>query len=305
MKIQKNPYLKTLLIYFLNSPKNSTPITFGFLNIFFHFDSFIFSGNFIDLKILFKISANQMNTHFPITQAINADASFIIDSLNTRSQELRKTVASQSLFKRISLIAFKILGLAAGIVVLASLPVTAMTFAARPLTIGMISLGLAATCLALCMLLDIRSPGETIVKDHWKELFDALHKGQGAEIINTCKKLAKQKEHRQNSFIRCLGPLSTTEIMPFFHKTCFVGHLLVSLDFLRQNNDAKANENAYLALSHFESSNLSEEARRFAKEVINSPREIRHLLETHCPKLDLHSLDYLFFLRRQPFSPEK
>jgi hypothetical protein len=240
-----------------------------------------------------------MNAHFPITEPINRDAEIITDALSARSQEIKKNIDSQTFLRKISLVALKIIGLASTIVTAASIPVAALTFTTTPLTIAAVAVSLAIACLALCILLDAKSPGESIVREHWKELFEALRKGDGTEIIQTCKELAKQKESRATAFAECLGKLSATEITPFFHKTCMVGHLLIAMTHLRNDEEEQVRSHTYIALSHYDSSGFSPEIERFAKSLVDSPKEIRRLIDTYCVGNDLHAMDYLLVLGRK------
>ncbi|HEV8051390.1 MAG TPA: hypothetical protein VGP47_02765 [Parachlamydiaceae bacterium] len=238
-----------------------------------------------------------MTAHFPVTQAIGRDANVIMIALNSRSEQLKFDIDTQSLIKKITMTGLKILGLLSSVAAVASIPVTALMFAATPLTIGATALLLAVSCLALYMLLDPRSPGELIIKDQWKAVFEALRKGNGREILDTCQELAKQKEKRLSVFTQCLGSLPPDETTPFFHKICLIAYLQIALEALRHNDKEAAKSNAHLALSHFGSSGFEPEIQKFVQEILDSPKNMRHLMDTHQAGEDLHALDYLIAIR--------
>lgn len=236
-----------------------------------------------------------MNTYFPITTALSHDAEIIIHSLNKRSEEI-KTIASQSLFRRLTIIAMQTLGLAAGLVTIACLPVAAIMFTATifPLKIAAISSFLAITGLALSILFNPTSPGESIIKNQWKALFAALRLGDGALIVQTCQQLATQKEQRRESFNHCLGPLSPDETTPFLHKACLVGYLLLALQHLDAGEREQANAKAALALSHFQGSALPEEVQNFIKRFIDAPQGMQPHLKMHQhSQYPIHALDHI------------
>lgn len=243
-----------------------------------------------------------MTVHFPVTEPISKDADIIMQALNARSEEIKSSIDHQSLFKKTTLIALKALGLTSGVVAVASIPVTAIVFAITPLTIGTIALCTAISCLALYMFLDPRSPGELIIKDQWRSVFEALRNGNGKQILETCQELAKQKEKRLASFNQCLGSLDSNETIPFFHKTCLVGYLQIALDHLKNNAEKEAKSNAHLALSHFGASGFSSEIEDFIKIITHSPKEMNLLIETHQAGEDLHALDYLIATHRENLS---
>lgn len=234
-----------------------------------------------------------MTAHFPVTEPIGQDANIIMIALNSRSEQLKIDIDSQSLIKKITMTGLKILGLAAGIVTAASIPVATLMFAATPLTIGATALAVAISCLAICMLLDLRSAGELIIKDQWKALFESLRKGNGREILETCQELAKQKEKRQSAFNQCLGTLPPEETTPFFHKVCLIAYLQIALESLRQDNKEAAKSNAHLALSHFGSSGFKDEIQDFVQKILDSPKSMCRLMEDCQAGEDLHALDHL------------
>lgn len=234
-----------------------------------------------------------MNTYFPITEPIGKDANVIINALNSRSTQLKSTIDSQSLSKRITMTALKAIGLASTVTAIASIPVTALLFSTVPLTIGAIALCLSISCFALYMLFEPKSPRELIIRDQWKSVFQSLRNGNGKEILNTCQELAKQKEKRLSSFSQCLGSLNPSETLPFFHKTCLVGYLQMAMEHLRNHEDEKALSNAHMALSHFGASGFSNEIKKFLEIIVDSPNHMRHLIDIHQAGNDLHALDYL------------
>jgi len=240
-----------------------------------------------------------MIAHFPVTEAIGKDADIIMNALNSRSEQMKSKIDSQSLFKKITIVALKALGLASGILAIASIPVTALMLATTPLTIGAIALCTAISCLALYVLLDPRSPGELIIKDQWKSVFEALRKGDGKQILETCQELAKQKEKRLASFSQCLGSLPPSETTPFFHKTCLIAYLQIAMEHLRNNEEEKAKSNAHMALSHFGASGFSNEIEKFVYIITESPKNMRALMDTHQAGEDLHALDYLISMKTQ------
>ena len=157
---------------------------------------------------------------------------------------------------------------------------------------------IAITCLGLGIFFDPRSPGESIVKDRWKDLFEALGKGTGQEIIEKCTLLTQQKEQRQGHYEKCLGELKPEDIAPFFHKTFMVAHLLVAMESLEKGDAEKVKSHAYTALSHYEMSNFAPELERFAKAIIDSPAEIRRMMDKYQIVSNIHSLDFLVSQRR-------
>lgn len=240
-----------------------------------------------------KNSINMMTTHFPITSAIGQDADTIMIALNSRSAQIKSNIDSQGIFKKITIMALKILGLISGITTASSIPVTVIVFTVTPLTIGAAALVTTITCLTIYMWLDPRSPGELIVKDQWKSLFEALRKGNGKQILDTCQELAKQKEKRASSFNQCLGAMPASETTSFFHKTCLVGYLQIAMEYLRNGDEEQAKSNAHMALSHFGASGFSQEIENFVSIITLSPRTIRELMEKCQAGKDLHALDYL------------
>lgn len=238
-----------------------------------------------------------MNSYFPITEPIGNDANVIINALNLRSTQLKSTIDSQSLVKRITMSALKIIGLASSVTAIASIPVTFILFSTTTLTLGAIALSLSISCLSLYILMEPKSPRELIIRDQWKTVFQALRKGNGNEILETCQELAKQKEKRLSSFSQCLGSLNPAETLPFFHKTCLVGYLQITLENLKNHEDEKALSNAHMALSHFGASGFSEEIKSFLEKIIDSPNSIRHLIDLHQAGSDLHALDYLVAMK--------
>lgn len=238
-----------------------------------------------------------MNVYFPITQALGNHADIIMKALNSRSEQMKLHLDAQSLFKKIAIIALKALGLASGVIAIASIPVTALMFTLTPLTIGGIALCNAVSCLAIHMLLDARSPGEQIIRDQWKAVFNALKKGKGKEIIETCQELAKQKEKRGSLFDQCLNSLPVSEVTPFFHKTCLIGYLQIALEHVRNGKETEAKSNAHMALSHFDASGFSGEIENFVRAITESPKQMHNLLHTHKVGEDLHALDYLISLK--------
>lgn len=240
-----------------------------------------------------------MTLHFPITAPIGNDADIIMFALNSRSEQIKSKIDSQGLFKKITFVALKAIGLSSGVLAAASIPVTIILFTTTPLTIGAIALCASITCLALYMILDVRSPGELIIRDQWKSVFEALRKGNGKQILDTCQELAKQKEKRASSFNQCLGSLSPNETTSFFHKTCLVGYLQIAMEHLRHGEDDKAKSNAHMALSHFGASGFSKEIENFVHGITDSPKTIYNLMESCQAGEDLHALDYLIAVKTQ------
>lgn len=240
-----------------------------------------------------------MNVYYPITQAIGHDADVIINSLNTRVEEIKRKLDKQSIIRKASVAALKVLGLAAGIVTVAALPVAAMTFTATPLMIAAASFALGVTCMALCILLDPRNAGESIVKDHWKALFEALRKGNGKQVIHAGRELIKQKDLRPSSYEQCLGQLHHDDLIPFFHKTSMIGYLLMALENLHQREEEKAKSNAHVALSHFDASGLPSEAELLANAITANPKEVHQLIVKNNVGRDIRALDYLITLKRK------
>lgn len=238
-----------------------------------------------------------MTAHFPLTEAIGRDANLIMVALNSRSEQLKIDIDSQSLLKKITMAGLKALGLASSITAIASIPIAPLMFAAIPITIGASALCLAISCLVIVMLFDLRSPGELIIKDQWKSLFESLRKGNGNEILKTCQELAKQKEKRPSLFNQCLGLLSPHETTPFFHKVCLVAYVQIALDALRADDEETAKSNAHLALSHSGSSGFQDEIQKFVQEIIDSPKNMRQLMDTCQAGEDLHALDSLIAMR--------
>lgn len=234
-----------------------------------------------------------MTSYFPITEPIGNDASIIINALNTRSKQLKSEIDSQSLLRKTSMVALKIIGLAATAAALACVPVTFFLFSTTSLTIGSLALSLSISCLALYMLFDLKSPRELIIRDQWKAVFESLRKGNGREILATCQELATQKEQRLSYFSQCLGFLNPNDTLPFFHKTCLVGYLQIALEHLKDREDEKALSNAHMALSHFGASGFPNQIKKFLDKIVDSPEQIRQLIDTHQTGNDLHALDHL------------
>lgn len=236
-----------------------------------------------------------MKTYFPITHAISRDAEIITHALDKRAEEI-KNINSQSLCRRLTILALQVIGLAAGLLTLACLPLAAIMFTitAFPLKVAGISLILALTCLGLGILLSPTTPGEIIIKNKWRGLFSSLRQGDGALIIQSCQELAIQKEQRRDSFNRCLGPLSPDETSPFFHKACLVGYLLLAIQHLRRGEKEQANSKAQSALSHFPGSEFPDEVRHFVKRFGEAPQSMMQDLTTfHSSQYPLHSLDQI------------
>lgn len=246
-----------------------------------------------NFKNLTNDKKNMTITNFPVTGAIGNDADIIINALNSRAEQIKSNTESQSILKKITIVASQIIGLAAGIVTVACLPASLFLFSVTPLTIAAISLVSCISFLALHILLDPRSPGELIVKDHWKHVFEALKEGDGKKIIQTCQDLFKQKDQRITSFKLCLGTLPPDDVDPFFHKTSLVGYLQLALEHLRNNEDDMAKSKAHLALSHFESSGFAPKVKLFATAITENPQEMKHYIESKEVGYDLHALDYL------------
>lgn len=240
-----------------------------------------------------------MNTHFPLTAAINRDAEMINQALDARVEEIKDLKASQGCMKNITMLALKALALAAGIATVAALPLAAITFTITPLTIAGACFTIAITCLAIGMFFDARSPGESIVKDQWKSLFNALRQESGTKIIETSQELAKQERFRASAFKSCLGSLQPSDVKPFFHKTCLVGYLMMALEHLSKNEFDKAQDKAKIALSYFEISGLHDEVNLFINAIYNYPSEMRQLIDIPAAGKGIPGLDYLIILKRQ------
>ena len=239
-----------------------------------------------------------MTAYFPITEPISHDAHSIMAALNSRSKQLKLEIDSQSIPKKITICAIKILTVTSGVLAIASMPVALIMFSAAPLTIGAISASAAICSLAFYMLLDPRSPGELILRDQWRSVFDSLRKGKGKEILETCQELARQKEKKSSSFALCLGSLPQNETTPFFHKTCLIGYLQIALEYLRNGEEEEAISHAHRALSHFGASGFSAEIKDFAQKIVESPKDVRHLMDALHIGEDLHALDYLIVMAR-------
>lgn len=231
--------------------------------------------------------------YFPITSAIGKDANTIISALSTRSEQIKCKADSYGIVTRVTIVALQTLGLAAGIVTAASFPAAAVLLTAAPLTIGAVGLVVSISALALHVLLYPRSPGELIVKDHWKRLFEALREGDGEKIIKACQVLFKQKDQRNGPFVQCLGTLPSEETNPFFHKACLVGYIQIALEHLRKNEDDLAKSKAHLALSHFDASGLPDKIKQFITSITENPKRMRYFIDGHNLGHDLHALDYL------------
>lgn len=240
-----------------------------------------------------------MTDYFPVTKPISNAAETIIVAMNSRSYQLKSSIDSQGLFKKITMMALKALGLAGGVIAVASPAVAALMFAVTPLIIGGITLVIAISCLALSVLMDPRSPAELRVKDLWSSLFEALRKGNGKKILEACKELSAQKEMRPLGFTQCLGTLSLEETAPFFHKTWLLGHLQVALEHLRNNDPIETRSSAHMALSHFDASGFSQEIKDFVQCIADSPVDMQEFMATHPVRSDLHGLDYLVVMKSQ------
>ena len=234
-----------------------------------------------------------MTALYPITDPINQDADDIISALKTRAEQIKITLDSQSLAKKISLASIKIFGLASAVTAAATVPVAALVTVTAPVMIGVTALISAVACLTLSIHFDARNPAEMILKDLWKAVFEALREGNGKKIIETAQELAKQKEKRKDAFHQCLGDMDPDFTTPFLHKTCFVGYLQMALDNVRNNEDDIAKSNAHLALSHFDSSAFSPDIERFAKSILETPQKIRAVMEACDAGNDIHALDYI------------
>lgn len=243
-----------------------------------------------------QIKTIMTTQHFPITGPLGNDADIIINALNSRSEQIKSNADSQGLIKKITIIAIQTIGLAAGIVAVASVPAAAFLLSVTPLTIGAAGLVATITALALHILLDPRSAGELIVKDYWKDLFEALKGGGGKEIIEACQELFKQKDMRKSSFKQCLGTLPPEDVDPFFHKSSLVGYLQIALKHLRNQEDDLARSKAHLALSHFDASGFPATVKNFAAAITENPKRVRLFIENNDAGHDLHALDY--FLAR-------
>lgn len=235
-----------------------------------------------------------MNTFFPVTHSINKDSDLIIQSINARFEEVKNSVESQSPLKKITIFAIEVLSIGAGIVTLASGAVAALTLSITVLTIAAVALATTITSIVLSMFMNPRTPGEAIIKNCWESLFNALRAGNGEEIIERCKEVAKQKRTRTTSFNHCIS----NDISPFLQKVCVVGYLRIAMDHLHNGDDEQAKTNAQYALQAIRGSGFSDEVANFAKTIISSPAKIRHLIEKHHVGNDLHAIDYLIVLNR-------
>lgn len=236
------------------------------------------------------------NYLLPITQPISNDTQMIIYAIDSRSDEIKKFNNSQNIIKRIIIAALPVIGLAAALVSIGSIPVAVILFTATmmPLAIAGINLGIALTCLTLSIVLNPTSPGETIIRKQWKDLFSALRKGDGELIIETCQELAKQKDGRKDSFKRCLGTLPADETTPFFHKICFVGYLLIAMQSQLKGDSEQSSFMVQKALPHFDGSGFSAEVMTFAKLMMDNPQDVQSLIELHShSESRLHALDHM------------
>lgn len=233
-----------------------------------------------------------LSSHFPVTGAIRRDADIILTALNNRAEVIKIHVQNQGIFKKATIAAIKILGIAAAILTIATIPAAAILLNATPLTIGAVSLTIAISSLALYILTEPRSPGELIVKEHWKHLFEALRLGEGHNIIKNCQELFKQKDQRKSHFIRCLGTLPPEDVDAFFHKASLIGHLQISLNHLRCGEIEQAKSRAHLALSHFEMSHFPVIIRQFALMITDNPHEMQQFIQKNHASQHLHSLDF-------------
>jgi hypothetical protein len=242
----------------------------------------------------------RMGIHiFPLTYQIRQESDKLLTALQTRSAEIRKHIEAQPLTKQISLICIRTIGLESAFVTVACLPVALLTFTAAPLAIAGVSLATAITCLALHLFFDPISPGESIVKDQWKALFEALQHGNGKQIVQICQALARQDKQRSAAFVKCLGGLQPMEVTPFFHKVCMAGYLLIAFEELQKNEEEQAKNYANKALSHYDQSNLPKEVELCAKEIADNPKEIRRLLQQQEAVPTLKNLDQLLIMKRK------
>lgn len=240
-----------------------------------------------------------MNTYFPITSALNQEATSIHTALDKRALALKNKVDGQNVIKRICLAAFKMLSLATCLIAIASIPVAVVTLTAAPLTIAAAGFAISISLLALSIILDPRSAGETIIKDQWKALFSALRQGSGTEIVNTSQALAKQKRHRAAAYQKCVGELPMESLTSFFHKTRLIGHLLSSIEHLAQSNIPLTRQSAQSALTDFEQSGFSHPVKLFIQTLIERPIEIYDLNASLTATPGIHKLDYMIFLRNK------
>lgn len=240
-----------------------------------------------------------MNTHFPISETIRRNADMIISILDTRAEEVKKNVQSQSFIQRITLIASRIIGLAGGLVMIACLPIAAAKVSIGALSIAFISFSVAMTCFALYVCLNPRSPGETIVQSQWKSLFTALRSGNGIDIIQACNELIKQKRQRTSSFDNCLNK-QTVGVMPFIYKSLLIGYLLLAIENLMNGKKEEANTFADNALGLFEESHLPKEIKNGIKAIKNGSEETQKILRSTYTKPSLQSLDS--FLKTFPIA---
>jgi hypothetical protein len=238
-----------------------------------------------------------MNVHFPTARAIRQDADIIIASLNERTKEIKKNVDSQGVIKKIVLRASKILGLASGVMAVAAVTASLLTFSVTPLMIAMAATALAITCFGISILQDPRNASESLIKDQWKALLESLRQDLGEDIIKRGHDLLKQKEQHAAAYAQCIGKLDPEALTPFFHKTCVVGYLLIALESLHQKEEEKAKSNAHLALSHFDSSSFPPEIEQLALWMTNNPKELISLIEKHHVGHGVPALDYLIFLK--------
>lgn len=240
-----------------------------------------------------------MTTYFPLTEALNRDASQILTAIHQRAFEVKQAVDSQSITKRVALVALDLIGLAAAFVTVASLPVAALLMTLSPLSVAATSLTLSISCLSLSIFLHPRSRGEMIVKDHWKQLFQAIRLGNGSEIIRTCQELAKQEKQRSYHFYHCLGISSPENVdpfwKPFLHKTSLVGYVLMAIEDFRSGDENLGNKHIDQALSYYEHSNFPESVHEYLKELKNKQSNQRQLILTHSTAKGLHTLDYFLF----------
>lgn len=234
-----------------------------------------------------------MTTFFPLREAIAKDASVVMRALDARSKQIKSNIDSQSLFRRLSMLAVRSLGLTSGVVTIASVPAAVSMFSVAPLTLGAASLCTGMTCLAMHIFLSPRSDAELIVKNKWKAVFEALRRGDGKLILSSGTELAKQEKARQSAFSQCIEPLPTHAAIPFLHKIRVVGFLQIAMNHLRNGEDKLAKENAYYALANFDDSGFPKDVESFIRGIADSPKNMRLLMETHPAGDDLHALDYL------------
>lgn len=238
-----------------------------------------------------------MNVHFPTAIAITKDADIIIASLNERTKEIKKNVDSQGITKKIVLEASKIFGLAAGVVSVAAVAASLITFTITPLLIAMAATAVAITCFTISILQDPRNASESLIKDQWKALLESLRQSCGEDILKRGQDLLKQKEQHTAAYDQCIGKLDSEALTPFFHKTCLIGYLLIALDSLHRNEEEKAKSNAHLALSHFDSSGFPPEIEQIALCMTNNPKELAQLIDKHHVGRGVPALDHLIFLK--------